>query len=163
MIRRFSRWPFLILAIWLGNMTPVIAQTTSRPLLIEQRSDLIYPKIAATANAAGTLTIDANSGAVTKTGSIVLASSNSARGELYITGEPGYLVSVRLPNNLTLSAATGGQLKIQQISHNGPATLRLDSFGTATLKIGATLRITGNAQAGEYRGRMVASIDYVFE
>ncbi len=163
MVGRFTLQLFFIFASSQAILLPVFAQSTTRPLQIEQRSDLIYPKIAATAGAAGTLTIDSNDGSVSKTGSIVLASTKSARAELSITGEPGNLVSVRLPNNLTLSGTNGGQIKIQQISHNGPATIRLDSFGAATLKIGATLRITGNAQPGEYRGRMIATVDYVFE
>ncbi len=163
MIRHIPCWQIGIFVVSIGCLSPVSAQTTTRPLLVEQRSNLAYPKIAATANAAGSITIDASSGAISRTGSIVMASTNSARGELYITGEPGFLVSVRLPSTLTLTAATGGQIRIQQINHNGPATIRLDSLGTATVQIGATLRITGNAQAGEYRGRLLAAIDYVFE
>jgi hypothetical protein len=156
------RFPCLAAIVLLGTTT-LYAQTTPRPLNIEQTADLAFPKVAATSSAAGTVSIDAASGTVSSTGAITLVSINSSRAELRITGEPGQLVSVRLPNNLSLTSPIGDQLKIQKIEHDGAATLRLDSSGTAILHLGATLRITGNARSGLYRGRMTAAIDYVFE
>jgi Domain of unknown function (DUF4402) len=154
---------FCFAVIALASTTTIFAQTTPSPLSVEQTADLTFPKVAATSNATGTVSIDAISGTVSSTGSITLVSINSSRAELRITGEPGQLVSVRLPNNLDLTSPVGDRLKIQKIEHDGVATLRLGPSGTAILHLGATLRITGNARSGLYRGRMTAAIDYVFE
>ncbi len=154
---------YRFLALFCLTIGAAQAQQRLQPLTVELRSQLQYPRVAMLASTSGSLVLDAGSNDITVQGNLVIVSAQSSAAELVISGMPDQLVSFHLPSQVRLMTRNGSQLFLTNLHHTGQSTVRLDGSGLATVRVGATLTLPPQATAGDYRGRLFATADYVFE
>lgn len=149
--------------ILLASSSPALSQTSNRPLRATPVLLLKFPAIVMIGNASGTVTIDAATGTTSTTGSIRIMSGGGSPATLDISGAKDSLISVRTASTADLVASSGQIVQLQNVTSTGQGGLRLSRNGQAEVSIGATLPVSMSTQAGNYRGRIIVSVDYVFE
>lgn len=81
-------------------------------------------------------------------------------GSASVSGEPGRAVRIDLPRTIQLNSLSGGQVVMDDIVSDLPATPRLDSAGRLNFRFGGRLRVTGDAE-GDYRGDLRITVEYL--
>ncbi len=152
----------LILLFCLAS-SDVFAQATGRPLRADVVTELVFPRIALIGNGSGTVTIEPIYGGASTTGSVRIFGSSATAAELQITGQPNSFVSVRATSAADLVAPSGQIVRLQNIQSTGGGGIRLSQNGRGTARIGAILPVSPSTKAGQYKGRIIVAIDYVFE
>lgn len=132
---------------------------TETPLNIEITANLDFSRLALLSRAGGEVELDPESGQRRFSGGITDLGGLSLHGEGRLTGEPGRLVRVQLPERITLSAPNGSTADLVKLDTDLPAQARLDRDGRLTFSFGGRLRVTGNA-SGQFRGRIAITADY---
>ncbi len=152
----------MFLLLWLVSAHS-FAQATGRPLRADVNTELVFPRIVLIGNGSGTVTVDPIYGGTSTTGNVRVLGSSATTAVLQITGQPNSFISVRSASVADLVAASGRIIRLQNIQSTGDGGLRLSQNGRSTARIGATLPVTASTQAGQYKGRIIVAIDYVFE
>tara|TARA_R110000772_G_scaffold59179_1_gene133987 strand:- start:253 stop:801 length:549 start_codon:yes stop_codon:yes gene_type:complete len=129
------------------------------PLNIQITANLDFSRLALLNHAGGEVELDPQSGQRRITGGISDLGGLSLNGQGHLTGEPGRLVRVQLPEQITLSAPNGSTADLVKLDTNLPPQARLDRDGRLSFSFGGRLRVTGNA-SGQFRGRIAITADY---
>jgi hypothetical protein len=132
---------------------------TETPLNIEITANLDFSRLALLNRAGGEVEIDPQSGQRRISGGLTDLGGLSLNGEGRLTGEPGRVVRVHLPERITLSAPNGSTADLVKLDTDLPAQARLDRDGRLNFSFGGRLRVTGNA-SGQFRGRIAITADY---
>ncbi len=132
---------------------------TETPLNIEITANLDFSRLALLSRAGGEVELDPESRQRRISGGITDLGGLSLHGEGRLTGEPGRLVRVQLPERITLSAPNGSTAELVKLDTDLPAQARLDRDGRLTFSFGGKLRVTGSA-SGQFRGRIAITANY---
>lgn len=132
---------------------------TETPLNIEITANLDFSRLALLNRAGGEVDLDPQSGQRRFSGGITDLGGLSLHGEGRLTGAPGRLVRVQLPERIRLSAPNGSTAELVKLDTDLPAQARLDRDGRLTFSFGGRLRVNGNA-SGQFRGRIAITADY---
>ncbi len=140
--------------IILASATSAASATIISLISIAKTVDMHFGNIAISASASGTVVLSPTGLRTTGgSGGVTLPSNTGpvAPAEFTITGEPGFTYSITLPVSATLSDGGSHTMNISSFTSNPSATGTLNSAGTQTLQIGATLNISAAQPAGSYR------------
>jgi Domain of unknown function (DUF4402) len=129
------------------------------PLNIEITANLDFSRLALLNRAGGEVELDPQSGQRRISGALTDLGGLSLHGEGRLTGAPGRLVRVQLPERIILSAPNGATAELAKLDTDLPAQARLGGDGRLTFSFGGRLRVTGNA-SGQFRGRIAITADY---
>jgi Domain of unknown function (DUF4402) len=139
-----------------------------RPVSLINSSDLNFGNVIR-GTTAGTVTINARTGARTRTGGTVLQGTGWTRAVFAGTGSAGRVVtlSVGAPT-ITLTRSGGGTMTINtlriSIGTANPQTLprntTLPASGAQTFGIGGRLNVAANQLDGDYTGIFTLTMDY---
>lgn len=151
------------------SMTGTVNVVNLLPNTVVGHEDLDFGNVIAP-TAAATLTVNAQTGAATPSGGLVLAGGSPNPGEFTGYGSAGRLVLVTGPTGLTLTRAGGGatmtvdQLRFS-INNGAPVgtflnLALLDSAGFIYIKTGGRLNIGAAQAAGSYSGTYNITVIY---
>lgn len=117
------------------------------------------------AGAGGTITLNAATGARTKTGSVILLPSPTAAQATYNVsksknGTVNMTVVITLPANNTFQIASGANRMYVNNFVSSPATIPSVPNGGLVLSVGATLVVNANQPAGNYSGSYPITVNY---
>lgn len=160
-----------------GAAAPAVAQTITgtlnvavvRPNTIVGFEDLDFGNVARPASA-GTLTMNAQTGALTTGGGLVRLGGTPAQGEFVGYGTPLRFVLISSANSMTLTRVGGAQtmtVNNLRMSVNGgterniSGAHRLDAAGFIFLKIGGRLNVGANQADGAYIGTYTITANYL--
>ncbi|MEH6757127.1 MAG: DUF4402 domain-containing protein [Parasphingorhabdus sp.] len=129
------------------------------PLNIQITANLDFSRLALLNRAGGEVELDPKTGQRRITGSLTDLGGLSLNGQGRLTGEPGRLVRVQLPERITLSAPNGSTADLVKLDTDLPPQARLDRDGRLSFSFGGKLRVNGNAN-GQFRGRIAITADY---
>jgi Domain of unknown function (DUF4402) len=110
-------------------------------------------------NGAGTINLDARSGARTVSGTLADLGGMSMKGTVRLSGTPFAPVTVSLPNKIQLIAPDGSTADVVEIRTDIGSNAVLDVQGRLSVSFGGRLIVTGGA-AGDFRGRIPVTADY---
>jgi hypothetical protein len=162
------------MALPMSSAVAASAGATSRsrivkPISIANTRDLDFG-IIIRGTTAGTVTINAQSGARTKTGGVVLQGTTGFSSAAFTgTGTGGRLVRLTIGTPaITLTRVGGGTMTVNtfRISNNGaaqqtlPRNYTLPASGSDNISIGARLNVAANQAEGLYTGSFTISMDY---
>jgi len=154
--------------LFLAAGNPARAQSSASA----NASVTIVPAIALTNNTAlafglivagpgGTVTLT-TSGSRTKTGTIILPSSESySEAAFVVLGPAEETFSLSLPSSVTLGLAGGSAtMTITNFTSNPSTGGSLNSGGSATVTVGGTLNVGANQTLGSYVGSFTVTVSY---
>jgi Mat/Ecp fimbriae major subunit len=139
-----------------------------KPVTITSTSDLNFGNVIRGATA-GTVTINARTGARTRTGGTVLQGTVFSRAAFTGTASGGRLVRYTLgAPSVTLNGPGGATMTVNtfRISINGagqqtlPRNATMPAAGSSSLNIGARLNVAANQADGDYTGSFALTMDY---
>ncbi|HET7316545.1 MAG TPA: DUF4402 domain-containing protein [Sphingomicrobium sp.] len=93
-------------------------------------------------------------------GSVATVSAKAMVGSISVHGDPGRMLRVELPRQITLYSINGGRVAISDIETDLPGLPKLDSAGNLDFRFGGRLTITGDSE-GEYRGDIPITVEYL--
>lgn len=99
-------------------------------------------------------------GSGTTSGSVGNLSPRAMVGSVAVRGEPGKLLQLGLPAEITLYGLRGGTIRLTRILSDVGPTPRLDSQGQLHFRFGGELQIEGEVE-GDYRGDVPLTVDYL--
>lgn len=117
------------------------------------------------AGTGGTITLDAATGARTKTGALILLNSPTAAQATYNVsksknGNVSQTVVITLPANNTFQIASGANRMYVNNFTSSPATIPTVPNGGVVLSVGATLVVGSGQPAGNYSGSYPITVNY---
>ena len=160
-------WPasLVALACWVspalaaGIGAPAKAKTLS-PLAIVSTQDLDFGTILPGA-AAGTVTINPNSGNRSVSGGATAAGGTPQRAEFVAVGNPNAQAVSILDPGLTLANGSGGTMTASlTLGGGGPGTFNFPGTGVRNFRVGGTLNVGANQQDGTYTGTFSLTVNY---
>jgi Domain of unknown function (DUF4402) len=110
-------------------------------------------------NGAGTINLDARSGARTVSGTLADLGGMSMKGTVRLSGSPFAPVTISLPNRIQLTAPDGSTADVTEIRSDIGSNAVLDAQGRLNVNFGGRLIVTGGA-SGDFRGRIPVTADY---
>lgn len=133
---------------------------TLRPLSIVNITELDFGVIAA-GPTAGTVVINAASGARTTTGGVTAAGGTPNAAQFFTYGGPLQSLQVNRGPLPVLSRAGGGAtMNVTQLTLNGPTLRFLNAAGLLDLRVGGTLAVGANQLNGSYSGTFQIIVTY---
>lgn len=111
-------------------------------------------------NESGTVTISSG-GMRNSTGGTELAGGTYSAASFSVTGESGYAYSVTLSANETVQVSNEGTNSMTLtdfICSNSSPTIQSD--GTSSFNVGATLEVPPNSPSGTYTGTFTVTVQY---
>lgn len=136
--------------------------TVYRSLSVTKTSDLGFGKIVKPTSSTNTYTINASTGALSRTGTGNAVQVGAVtRSSFSLTGEPGRVVSVVLSpaTTLVLTRSGGAQTLNVTLSRSPTGTITLTG-GVGTLDIGGALTVGTSTTTGEYSGTLNVTFNY---
>jgi hypothetical protein len=138
-----------------------------RPLTITNTQNLAFGSLIRP-TAASTVTINAQTGARTKSAGISWVGGTFQRGIYSVNGTPNKIVTLSMPNFTLLRSGGPDTMTVNtlRMSVNGGAqatitgTRNLGATGTLTIGIGGRLNVPANKVAGDYSGNYVLTVNY---
>ncbi len=139
---------------------PVTVSEKRRPINVRQLQAMEFGTFAS--DVSGGSIIISPGGARTVRGAISLLNRGSfGAAEFDISGHPGEMVTIFLPDRVTLNGGKGSaQATVSHLTMASGA-VTLDAQGHARIKIGGTLDIPGSAAAGNYSGNFNIDVRYL--
>jgi hypothetical protein len=135
--------------------------TIIRSIAIAKTSDLVFGRVVKPLSGAGTVTIDATSGARTLSGAQGLDTPTPSRAAFNVTGEGGQVFSVTVPATFDM---TGPQTMTVTTTSSVGATATLSSSlgsaGSLTVGVGGTAPINASTPNGDYSGSFIVTVAY---
>lgn len=133
---------------------------TLRPIVLANTRALDFGTMIAGATA-GTVTINPNTDARTRTGGIVLAGGSPAAARFTATGTPGVNALITVGAAPVLVRAGGSEtMTVNNMTLNGGRTRRIPASGTLDVRVGARLNVAANQRDGLYSGSFNVTVDY---
>lgn len=129
------------------------------PLYIDIDSALDFDRIAVSAPAGGSVTLDAQGGARRISGALVDLGGLAMRGAAVVRGEPGRAVRIELPAEVVLRTGEGATARLSALATDLPPFPRLGPDGRLRFAFGGRLDVSGDAD-GDYRGRIGITVAY---
>lgn len=142
-----------------GSTTSQSAEKPEKPLQIQNTTNLDFSRLALLDRSGGEIHLDPQSRERRVSGSLRDLGGLSLHGEGRLTGEPGRLVKVQMPERITLSAPNGSTAELVRLDTNLSAQPRLDRDGHLKFLFGGRLRVNGNV-SGQFRGRIAITAEY---
>lgn len=136
-----------------GNAPP------SKPIEIEVEASLDFSRVAQIGGQGGTVTVDPLTGVRRVNGGLTDLGGGVLRGQVHVMGDPFRPIRVILPARISLSAADGSSVEVNNIRTNLPPNAALGRDGTLHFDFGGQLNI-GRASGGNYHGRIPISVEY---
>lgn len=134
--------------------------TLLSPLSVVNTAPLDFGQLAAGATA-GTVTINANTGARTVTGGTVAAGGSPQRATFVAAGVINRILIVTVGGgSTTLTNGTGGTMTMNNLTLDGPTVRTFNSSGVATVNVGGRLNVGANQQPGNYTGTFSVTMVY---
>lgn len=131
----------------------------SRPLTIDQVSSLEFGKFTFSGPGGGSISVDA-AGNKRVSGSAVDMGGLHGPAVFHVRGEPGRQFIITLPNEAVLGAEkAAASARLEQFVSLPSREGTLGVTGEATIRVGATLRVSAQASA-TYRGDFEIYVDY---
>jgi Domain of unknown function (DUF4402) len=164
-------FPLMLPAPSFGASQPGTAHVvTIKPLGIVKMDDLDFGTMAPSA-AAGTVSVNAQTGARTSAGGAILSGGTPAAAQFVIAATPLNIVTLSLNpnNNIVLNRLGGGaSMTVNQfrVSYNGllPVPLGPNQVvplnGQLFMLLGGRLNIAANQMEGTYEGDFDVTVDY---
>ncbi|UVO55100.1 DUF4402 domain-containing protein [Sphingomonas sp. SUN039] len=144
-----------------ATQASTIRTTLRKPVTITWLRDLDFGRIVATA-AAGTVTVDPDTGARSVTGGPVLAGGSPQTARFRVVATPSTLVLITRNALPVLTRAGGGAtMPVTLITMNGavnPVTTPVS--GTFDVDIGGALSVAASQADGSYSGTFQINADY---
>ncbi len=142
--------------------TLVLLATTcaaEAPLSLVAGGDLVFGRFVA--GTGGTLTVAPN-GSATAAGAVFIpASSVASAASFAVSGEPDFIYVLTLPSDGQVSlTGSAGAMVLNGFSSSIGALGQLNSAGTQSLSIGATLIVAGAQPPGAYAGSFSIMVEY---
>lgn len=139
--------------------------TVVRSMSIVKVSDLNFGSLIRPTSGSSTITMAAGTGAVTRTGSAVIAATPKSRAEFTITGEGGRVVSPSFSaSTVALTRAGGSETLTLTLARSPTGTITLSgaagASGTGTLYVAGAFPITSTTARGEYSGTFNVIFNY---
>ena len=141
-----------------GN-SAAVGQRSELPLNVAITADLNFSRLALLGASGGEVDIDPASGQRRIAGQLTDLGGMSLQGEARVTGEPGRLVRINIPERISLSAPNGSSAEVTRIDTDLPAQARLDRDGKLVFAFGGKLTVSGSAN-GQFRGRIAITAEY---
>ncbi|WP_181919330.1 DUF4402 domain-containing protein [Alkalilimnicola ehrlichii] len=91
-------------------------------------------------------------------GTVTCIGSTYHSASFLLEGEPASSYSLHLPEEAIMTNENNDTLLVDDLTHNAPGAL--DSTGTQTFNVGATLHISGSQPAGSYSGNIEITVEY---
>ena len=140
--------------------------TVIQPITLLKNTDLAFGSLVRPSLGANTVSIDANSGARSLTGSgdASLAGNQIASRATYsVGGEGGSTFSVTVPGSFTMTRAGGSEtipVVLSASAVSGALSGSLGSGGSANFSIGGSLPLSNTTVAGDYTGTFDVTVGY---
>lgn len=136
-----------------------------RSMSVAKVSDLNFGSIVRPTTTNGTVTYNAQTGAISRTGNAVIAATPRSRAEFTITGEGGRVVSPSFgASTFTLTRSGGSETLTVTLSRFPTGTLTLSGAaggsGTGTLYVGGSFPIATTTVRGAYAGSFNVIFNY---
>lgn len=155
----------LLAVVWLAGAPAAYAATTSATatatvyvaLTITKTADLNFGGLLPGA-AAGTVTVNPD-GTRTGTGVTLVGGSTFGAATFALSGQPNASYTIALPSSITITDGTN-TMTVDTFTSNPSGTGQLDASGSATLRVGATLKVGANQPPGTYSGTFDVTVDY---
>lgn len=137
--------------------------TVHAPMSATLGGNLSFGSFTADAANAGTVIIDASTGARTASGGASLLNSGTSRGQINLVGAPGASYQVALAGPVDLVAAGSAEKMVLTPTHsvtgtNGSAVL--NNSGTGVFYIGGELAVAKGQAPGTYTGLVAVTVSY---
>lgn len=131
------------------------------PLSLTKTEDLDFGTLAPGLTP-GVVTINANSGARTRTGGVTLAGGSPRRAEFVGIGRPGILTIVSIGPAPVVSNGSGGTMATTLAVEGGILGLYiLPGTGVQTFRVGGTLAVGAMQAPGYYTGNFTFTVNYL--
>ena len=139
-----------------GGGEAIIVTPTSFFLVEDMAFGTIVPGASA-----GTVTIDALSGARTSGGGVIaLAGSGAQRARFVAGGTDGQTVDLTLSAPPTLDDGNGNTMVMNDLVLDGPATRTFGPSMAMDIYVGGTLAVGANQTPGTYSGTFTLTVEY---
>ena len=135
------------------------AKKPEKAIRITITAGLNFDRLALTGQGGGEVSLDPVSGQRIVRGDIEALGGMWLSGSAEVTGSPGRIVRIMLPQTVVLTAPGGATATLEQMDTNLSATPRLDNDGRLVFSFGGRLVVRGNV-AGQFRGRIPVTADY---
>lgn len=143
-----------------GGGTGTAQAVALAPLSIVNSQDLDFGRLIAGATA-GTVSIDANSGARTQTGGVTAAGGTPTPGQFFTVGQNSFLVFINTSAPPTLTRAGGGAtMTLTALTLNGGNLRLFPANNIIELRYGGTLAVAANQLTGTYTGTYTVTVTY---
>lgn len=141
-----------------GSATATVV--TVRPLTLVKTDDLNFGSLIPSGSA-GTVKIDPTTDARTSTGGVTIAGGAPSAAKFVALGLINIYSNVTLPASITLNRTGGGAaMLVNAITTNGPATRLFAGTSILDVRVGGTLNVAANQQAGDYAGQFAVTVIY---
>lgn len=133
---------------------------TITPLNIIKVTDLDFGTFVA-GTTAGTVVIDATSGARSATGGTALAPGGTVERATFVTAgseNQQFLITLSAPPVLT--NGTGGAMPLTALALDGPTTRAHDATRAMHIGVGGTLSVDSYQEEGDYSAEFTVSVEY---
>lgn len=131
-----------------------------RPLSLVKTEDLDFGTVIA-GPTAGTVTINANTGARTTTGGAIASGGTPRRAEFQGVGRLGILSIVSISPAPTLTNGTGGTMTSTLAVQGGTGIRLFTGTGVQIFRVGGTINVGANQQPGDYSGTFTLTVNYL--
>ena len=132
----------------------------AQPQVIVKTADLRFGTILRS-NTAGTVTINANNDARTRTGGVTLVNNDGGAARFTVNGRPSLLVFITLgPAPVLTRQGGGGTMTSSNLTLNGGTIRLLNLSGTMDLRVGGRLAVGANQPSGRYSGTFDITVTY---
>ena len=137
--------------------TAATSATIITPISIDWATDMNFGNIAVQASTGGTVTLDAEAGALGRStggdGGVTLPAFDNgtvSAASFVVTGQAGYTYEITLPGSVVITNGTPAEdMTVNAFTSTPNATGTLTA-GTETLYVGATLTVAAAQPAGVY-------------
>ena len=139
--------------------TTEIAETRDGPIDLQIEAALDFNQLILLGVGEGTAQIRPD-GSSQVSGMVGAISGRAMVGSATVRGEPGRTIRIDLPRAIALHSLSGGQVQVDDIVSDLPASPKLDSAGVLNFRFGGRVRISGDAE-GDYRGDLPITAEYL--
>lgn len=130
-----------------------------RPATLVKADDLLFGSIIP-GNTAGTVIINENTCARSKTGGAILAGGLAHCAQFGGQATIGILMTTSLDNTVTLTGDAGGTMTASLVLRGGEGTTFFPGTGLKTFWVGGTLNVARYQTPGNYTGTFSMTVNY---
>ncbi len=142
--------------------------TIFQPIVLTKTTDLSFGTVVRPATGSGVVTIAANDGARTLTGSGALITgpgfqAAAGRATYGVVGEGGQTFSINVPANFNMIRSGGAEtltVTLTPTATTGTLSSTLGTQGTASLGVGGSIPISNTTATGQYLGSFSVTVQY---